>query len=495
LDRLATGWRATQAGIAHDFVSRWRRHLDCPVEIKETGDGWLVFVSDLSDIKLLGMDAVPCILIGGHDASIRERLEEFWRWNSSGKSPFILAATEEAAALAASVLPARRCLLLTSGHITSILESDKPKSLLKTELRRQVPLRLLVPFNTEQPVDGGMFFGRTRFLERLGSEPASFAIAGPGLIGKSSLLRRYRRQLVASRDPAVQCTFFIDLYPVKGRGADEVAQHIALAIDGGSRGAGIQCDRLEAFFVSCYTRFRRPLDLLLDEVDEALPLGVLDHLAMIARKGYCRLVLAGKSRLLSAMLDQSAPFSRRLSLMRLDPLTDPETENLFLKPMEDLGFRVTDKHAVLSLLQELTGKQPSLVQYYGKAAAGLMLGSGSDTLDTTVLETVRDAHETSTLVLGSITSLRDTGARELALGLLSLPRQPYTIPQVQTAVRSRGVELTAEETWRLCNDLLMRDVLAWDRGLFRVANGSLVHHARAGGLLAGAPRNVPRKAG
>jgi len=243
---------------------------------------------------------------------------------------------------------------------------------------------------------------------------------------------------VAAKDPPFQCTFFVDLYPVKGRDADGVAQHIALAIDGGSRGAGIQCDRLEAFFVSCHTRFRRPLDLLLDEVDEALPLGVSRPPGNDRPEGILPPGAGGQKPAAIRDVGSVRTLFPRLSLMRLDPLTDPERRT---SSSSNGGPRlqVTDKHAVLSLLQELTGKQPSLVQYYGKAAASRMLDSGSDTLTRLSWKQcgMRMRHRRWFWDRSRVSETPVPGA---ALGLLSLPRQPYTIPQVQTVVRSRGVE-------------------------------------------------------
>ena len=52
--RLAHGWRSTNPDVAHDLVSRWRSRLSCTVENRETGDGWVTFVSDLGEIKLSG---------------------------------------------------------------------------------------------------------------------------------------------------------------------------------------------------------------------------------------------------------------------------------------------------------------------------------------------------------------------------------------------------------------------------------------------------------
>ncbi len=109
-----------------------------------------------------------------------------------------------------------------------------------------------------------------------------------------------------TKDPAAQATFYIDLYRIKERSADGVAQFIAVSIDGSHQGRNVNCERIEHFFQYWRGHFQRPVNLLLDEVDGVVGFGILDNIEMAARKGYCRLVMAGRSELLFSMLDDSA---------------------------------------------------------------------------------------------------------------------------------------------------------------------------------------------
>ena len=431
-------------------------------------------------------------MVGG--PAIKEKLEEFWRANSSGRTPIIAAASDEAAELARSSLPRGRFVLLSPSGVVELLEAQNPQEHLKRELRRQVPSRILVPFNVERPAEGGMFFGRGKYLDRLTYNPSSTVLAGPGQLGKTSLLRRYRRRLVETKDPAAQATFYIDLYRIKERSADGVAQFIAVSIDGSHQGRNVNCERIEHFFQYWRGHFQRPVNLLLDEVDGVVGLGVLDNIEMAARKGYCRLVMAGRSELLFSMLDDSRAFARRMSLMRLEPLDDIEAEHLFLRPFEDLGIEVRDRRAVLQMMRDLTGSLPHLVQFYGKTVANVLFDQSQVVLDTKALEFARDTFETAGFFLSFVSNIEDRKTREVALAILRVPSQPLTVDQIRSLASHNGLNLSPAETWRTCNDLVIRSILSWRAGLFQVASGSLLHHARSGGLVPGYRRLVIKKA-
>jgi len=485
VERLSHGWRAAHADVARDFVSRWRNHLNCDVDIKESGDGWLPFTCDLSKIRLLGMDSVPRMLIGGDEKDLKEHLEELWRSNSFGTTPFLITTSTQSLQVARSVLPPDRCLLLGPDLAIQLLESAKPVEFLKRELRHQIPRRGLIPFNVERPAEGGMFCGRSKFVDKLRTDLTSFALAGPARLGKTSLLRRLKNDLIRSRDPAALSTFYISLYRFKDRTPDGIAQLIALAIDGRSKNSTINCERLEQLFQFWSHHFHRPLDLLLDEVDEVLPLRVFDTLEMISRSGYCRLIVAGKAQLLNEMLSSKRALAGRLALMRLDPLTSAETEDLFLRPMDDLGFQAPDRQKVLEMIESLTGRMPYLIQYYGRALVQMLLDRGLELIDTPVIEDVRDSFEASSYCLSPVMNLTDTKTRTTALALLKVPKQTLSIQQVQSIVRDHGLILSFEETRRICNDLILENVLAWNRGFVEIANGTMIHHARTSGLIPG----------
>jgi len=486
IERLGQGWRASHAEVAKDFISRWKDHLSCDVAAKESADSHLGFTCDLSSIRLRGMESVPCLLVGGDGKGTKELTEEFWRGVGLDRTPVLIATSEASLSAARAALPPGRPLVIGPQAALRLLESPAPLACLKQELRSQIPRRNLIPFNIEHPAKGGMFCGRQKQMRCLRSESASFAVAGPARLGKTSLLLRFRQELVREGDPAAQSTFNITLYRCN-RSSEGVAQFIALAIDGRKSNSEISTDRLENFFRYWSNHFRRPIDLLLDEVDEVLHLDVFDTLEMIARIGYCRLVLAGKSRLLNVMLDQKRALAGRLSLMRLDPLTPSETETLFLGPLEDLGLTIKDRQRVLQVVEDLTGRMPHHVQFYGRALSHAALDRGSD-VDVAGLYEVRDAFETSAYFLGPLVSLPDPHSKSLAMALLNVPRQALTAPQVLSIAGTHGQILSIDEVWRICNDLVIETVLTWNRGLVEIANGTLIHHAKASGLVPASAR-------
>ncbi|MEK7407666.1 MAG: hypothetical protein AAB225_21525, partial [Acidobacteriota bacterium] len=63
LERLAHGWRATAADVARDFVQRWGTSLKSEVSVKECGDSFLRYSSDLGAIRFAGMHDCACLLV------------------------------------------------------------------------------------------------------------------------------------------------------------------------------------------------------------------------------------------------------------------------------------------------------------------------------------------------------------------------------------------------------------------------------------------------
>lgn len=480
VEHLGAGWLAQHADIARDFVSRWRDRFGTHTEVGEAGDGSLAFNTDLSAIRMRAMDWVPCLLIGGTGEALKNTVSEYRRAHAMDRIPVVIATSLQAYAAAATT--DTRSVLLGPDAAYDLLSRDRPLDLMKGFLRKQVHRQFLIPFNIERHATGGMFWGRKKYLDRLGSD-SSIAVAGPPRLGKTSLLRKYRTDLVRSRNPAAHSTFYIDLFAAE-RTEEGLTRKLVLLIDGSSKGRATTPDRLEPFFLFWTNHFGKPPDLLCDEVDEVLHLNVFDSLAMIARKRYCRLVLAGKARLMANMLDPSRAFASRVVVMRLEPLTKDESRGLFLKPFEDLGFVVHDRSTVLDTVCDLTGGLPHLLQYYGRVVATHLLHNGSNTVDERALLEVRDQFETQAYTLDFLMRLQPGSVKKaVALAVIKHPRRLLSLPDIHRIATDAGIELTLEETWSICNDLVLDTILSWERLHFVVANGTLAFHAERVGLI------------
>ena len=381
-----------------------------------------------------------------------------------------------------------RAVIFQHEDLARVLESDHPLEEVKGAYRKQIARHLLIPFDTERPAEGGMFTGRSRYLQTLKNMHSSVALAGPSKLGKTSLLRRYRDDMVRAGDPAMHATFYVSLYNLPDRSDNGIARKVAMRVDGKKSSNDITCERLEQFFRFWKEHFGRPVDLLLDEVDEVLAFKFFDTVEHISREGYCRIVLAGKSNLLREMLNPTRALAERMDLLRLEPLSTTETESLFLQPLRDLGFRVSQEEEMLRAVEDLSGQMPHWVQFYGKAVAQLGCDRELEEITPKLLQDVRDSFEVHTRCVSAILDLADAKVQQAAQLLLTLPRRPMAIPEIQGVFKDHQIAAEYKDTYAICNDLVLANILSWQQGRVEIANGSLMYHARLSGLVKDDPR-------
>jgi hypothetical protein len=491
-DRLAAGWRQSSADVARDFLSRWSRRLQCDMDVREMGDSQATFVCDLGSICFAGMNETACLLVAGGQDEVKEAVQTFWqRYNSPGRALLIIAVNEAAETAIRAHLPRGRHAVLGPNAAGALLESESPLFSLKGIIRDQVPRRRLIAFDTEHPIEGHMFRGRAHLLDRLlEEESVNFAVAGPGRIGKTSLLRRFLNRVLKSRDGSWPSRFYIDLMPCKDRTPDGLARFIALRIDGSSKVSHLTCDRLEQFLAHQRSQHGRPVDLLLDETDEFLGLETFQSLGNAARKGLCRLVLAGRGNLLRTVLRKESRLHHRIELLRLDPLSDQEAESLFVRPMEDLGFEITNKRRVIEMVLGLTGKLPQYIQYYGRRICELSMESEGRAIGPALVYRVRDEFETMQMFSSPIFEVRDPRARFAGLALLGSGHRAITLPQIQEVLHNQGLPIKLDELWDVANELVIQNVLAWNRGKYQIANESLPYYAHMYDFFGSAMREL-----
>jgi len=484
LERLSNGWRAGASDVARDLVGRWETAFGCAAEIKDTRDSWLRFNCDLRTIRLRGTSESQCLLLAGRDDA-RAAVEEFWaKARSPGKAVFVIALNGESCTAVRAAIPEGRCVVLNSEAAARILGSGEPAEHLKVEIRKQIPLERLIPFDAEHAAEGHMFFGRTGFLARLTDEDTtSFAIAGPSRIGKTSLLKRYREHLVKTKSPEQHSHYYIDLMRCGSKNDDDVARFLVNSIDSSHKNHRLTCDRLEITLGALKMRYEGPIGLLLDEVDEYVGSTAFQYLSHAAKNGYCRLLMGGKGELLKKMLEETNPFQCRMHVLRLEPLDENEAVELVFGPFRDLGFVIREPGKVRDSIFRWTGNLPHLLQFYGHRLCELMIDRRVQTLDIAMVEEVRDALETFTYFSDPLFKAKDPKLRFIALSMLDLGHRPYGFAHIHQVLTAKGLTMTVDELRDKLNELVILNVLAWTRGAFQVANESLIYYARETGFM------------
>jgi hypothetical protein len=484
IDAANHDWDQASDTSARELLARlgtmFRQKLQCHSLV---GQG-LRFTLDLSDIHLSGLhNAVPCILLGGSTTE-SVAAQTFWKEAKVRDDiAFVICTTEAAYQAATETIPEQRALILAPAALTILLASGASRTALTQALWKQFGRTRLNPYNILQPAEGNMFFGRRSELNSLlWDQQSSFAIAGPSRIGKSSLLKRYKWELHRRRDPRRERTFLIDFYDCSDASPDSVARHIAVRMDeswSGSRSAHQITQTLKARSQSLKGR----LELLLDEVDDVCFSRAFDFLAEAARNGYVRLILSGRANLLNTMLNPKVHLAQRLKLLRPEPLEAEPARALFTRPLTDLGFRFSDEKLVVDHVLEMTGRLPSLLQYYGTSIVDLAVRHGADVITMNLVAQLEDRLETVEHFLDPVCDLHDHEAMQLAILILRDKRTRYR-PDEMTKLAEQVIGLRDPSgIIQLCNDLLIQNVLAWEDGAYRISNGALRSFAKRFGLL------------
>lgn len=491
-EKLARGWTEQHHGASQEWLQRWREKLQASAEEKGVQDGGLHFVTGFDSIRLRGMDEIQCLMLSGAGQSVADVLREFWRkaW-ALGRLPFVIAFSEEARGYVASTLPAGRFLLIGADQACQLLESANPREVLKRLLREQISPIALNPFDFLHPAAGNMFFGRGAELALLiEASGDSFAIAGPGMAGKTSLSYEYERVLTRSRDPRRACLRKVSFYHCADKSDDGVARHLAKQLDSSKWSDRITADELVGFIKYQRNRCGGPLELLLDEVDEVCRGRAFKALGEAARNEYCRIVLCGRGVLLKLGLDSFCPIGYRLKLIRLAATDQQTVARLLLEPLRDLGLVVAEPERLVDHVMGMTSGLPHLVQFYGQRLAERVATGGQTTVSLQDADYVREEFVTAGYFVGPLKQVTVSDSRYIALLMLRDAAKSLSVPDVQRLAASDGVSLDVSHLGEICDDLVINNILAWRNGVYRVACEGMRYYATRHGWLESALREA-----
>lgn len=494
IQTLPKGWTGNHCGPAQDFVCRWGERLQAETQVRHCGDNSLRFTADLSSIRLHGMTDVPCLLLSGEGLATAEALRDFkGRLGEAGGVPFVLAASPAAYELAQAELPNGRVLRLAPTQLEQLLTAVAPVLCLKQWLRAQIPLRRLIPYNHLLSVEGGMFFGRRNELDKLCYESdLSFAVAGPGRIGKTSLIKEYLRRLLRERDPQASRTFYIDFYHCP-KDPNTVARFLAMKLEASRRGSEVTHTKLLDFLHYQRSKLGGTINLLLDEVDHVCFSEAFNVLGEAAKLEHCRLILIGKGELFR-MVTSEVQLKQRLQLLQLNPLDESAARSLLLTPLDDLGFEVTEPDRLVEQVFRLTGRLPHLIQFFARKLVELAIDEGVNAITAAQVEALRWDFETAQFFISPLQSefLEDAEVRLIAFLLLKEHTREFTPGQVRLLATRWGLPLDEMRALRICNELVIQNVLVWNKGSFQLANEALVDYARHLGILDSALESARR---
>lgn len=477
---LAEGWKAEHPDAPRELFARLRRRWHANMDGEKSNVSTFRAVMELNQVRLLGAAELSCLVLGD-GAAVEREVGEFWQQHGGGgRLVMILAATSALKEAAQRFAPDDRCVLLGNGELEGLLTHAQPLALLKEQLRRQIPLRRLLPYDIIHPAAPNMFFGRRDLLDRFHQEEtSSFAIAGPGRIGKSSLLKQYRNELRWNlRDDRRHRLFLIDCYPYGSFAPDALANRIALDISADSEANRVNAKTLLRFLRRHSHDGDNPLELLFDEVDGICRSEALEELAEAVRNGYCRVILCGKSQLYALMRQRESQFAKRLELIRPEPLDAESAGRLLEEPLADLGVDLQDASAVRQVVYELTARRPHLIQECGKLLFQFTEADKTHRVTAEHLQQLRERFMETSHAMLPLEDMQDDLTRLLALLWLREGGGVVTVGEFQKLAHKHGLVISAAKALDICDELWICNVLTWEHGAMALASPHLVEFVR-----------------
>lgn len=497
VNSLSDGWTMAHWGLAQQMVRRLYDKLNAEGDVHEVAANTVSFSLRMKNVHLRGFDDVMCLLLAYKDTISAEAIRQLVRKASRpGLMTFVFALSRISHEAARDLPLGAHSVVFSPEDVCDLLETREADASIKHTVRQRVSRRSLIPYSLLKPVQGAMFYGRNTELSRLlEEEDTSFAIAGPSRIGKSSILKEYARRLVCESDPRATRVFEISMYDCPAASDDRVPRHLAMGIDPSRRSSEIMmCDLLQ-FLCRERSRYDGPLELLLDEVDETCNGKAFELLGDAAKRGICRLVLAGKGVLLNSLLSQKSPLSCRVELIRPEPLDEASARQLILEPLADLGFGVDKPDLVVNEVFRLTGRLPHLLQFYGKKLTELAIDEKAARVSLHHIDKLKWEYETARYFISPLNDLPSDDHRKLALALLRDGRQVFAVSDLEAVAEGCGTRMPTLRVVDVCNDLVISNVLAWNSGQFSIANEALPHYARELGLLEAGQKHPVRRVG
>ena len=476
-----------------EFQLRWTNKLvaTCSHEqttwrdVAESRTTLALFTIEPKDIRLRAMDDLRCLLVAG-DGEVGLGLDqEVIRWATApGRISLILTVSESLHHSTRSLFPGIEFLVLSKNDIRAVLDAEYGQVVFKKLLRERVPKRALMPYNYLMPASSNMFFGRSDGLDKLMNQPSvSFAIAGPSRLGKTSLVRQYERRLVWQKDGRAHCRYYIDFMDCGDKTDDGIARFIATKVSpksstlhtralGSYNPRGPSQRSILSFFVQMKHELGRPPELLLDEVDEVCLSTTFDLLGEAAKLGLVRLIVCGRGVLFRAMHKPNSPLANRLELLLLEPLSQGEANELAVKPIEDLGFRIPDPERFGIELFHHTKGLPHLIQYFGHKIIEMAMRNGTETITAEMVRNVAGDYDTVQVLIRPYRQLKGDH-QKIAAGMIKSGLDSFTVRDVREIGGNSGIILDDEGVVDFCNDLFVEGFLVWAEGRYALSSSAL----------------------
>ena len=472
--RLGHGWPEASPGPALEALDLLAGKLGGELQTKGADADTVEFRLHLNQIRLRGADDIFGILVGGNGVAAMRSPSAFWsRSSAPGRLVMILAGSETAHRAAEEKIPQQAAFILGPRLLERLLADPNPLAYWKAQLCHQVSKSRLLPFDIEHPAAANMFFGRQAELDLLAGAD-SIAIAGPGRIGKTSLLHEHRRRLLKTDRARAIATTLIDFYSCADKSDDHVAHFLMMKINPTRRNSNKKAADLGHILLTERSRHSCVPELLLDEVDEVVSLPVFNQLAKAARDGLCRLILVGRGVLFQRLSNKNSALECRIDMIRPEPLDRPDAESLFIEPFRDLGYRFVEEDRFLDYVMDLTGGLPQHLHLFGRRLFHCVTTRGLGTISPEIRNHLKDDFQLAHYVRSSLLEV-EPEYQPIAELLLTQGRDVFTDAAIQDAcVQAGRARPTLAQAVEIGDQLVLQNFLVWRGDRYRLASPALL---------------------
>lgn len=469
-------WRSGLPG----FLQFLENNLGHRVQSREEVLGYEVYRVDFSEWKLRFSQITPVIWVSEHDAEsmtsreLAQSLVDVARTRGlTERNPiFLLPIPGQAIQehFKTTLLP---FLVLDRPAQQAVMESRRPTSELLDRLSAQLEISLLAPYETSKPVTGSRFFGREFEVRRiLQGGNSNFAIMGIRRIGKTSLMRelerRFREQVQESIDTEADRRIqFMDCSAINS--PSQFIQEVVreLRPQELSRLSNKQYPiYFPDFLDRMARRYGRPLVFFLDEFDQLLAWHRVDDKLLNAMRaasnmGSARFIIGGFREVMQAFSNLNSPVYNFAHPLLLKEFSREQTAAMIMGPLEKLRVHVERRSEIVNRIYDETAGQPNLIQFYCTILVEQLDRQGSRTITAESLFDVYNNQSFRTYVLS--TFLDNTTHLEKAIVFAVLteygPNQPFSIEEIDNALKRRGVAMMFSDLDLACRNLELAGIL------------------------------------
>lgn len=388
------------------------------------------------------------------------RNSDFWRHVTDPKSlPIIITSSSGRTDLARRLVGANYALVLDVKEAEALMSNSNGLENLKQILLSHYCVTYISPFDNHLVSSGPLFRGRRHEIARLiEKDRCNFVLIAPSGMGKSSMLEEYQLRVRVSKSSRE--LRFTSLF--KHAVSDTTVYQVVMrCIDGGSKDtyyADSTLEGLKHVLAMHKSRGAGLVELIIDEVDEHIHLSAMKALVDLARRGFLRLILAGRWNLCREVRHGTDGTFDRMQTIMLESLSPAEADDLLLQPLRDMRIDIKTAEPALKAAMRDLAFVPSSLHEFGHNLVDIVR-RGDRIITADLVNVVTGQIAKARRINGVLNDLSSDTARVAALLLLLNPVEELDPSRMKGILETKGVLINVSKAAEICDELVILHAL------------------------------------